>query len=125
MIDGLSGKVWGDILVVPIPLHKKRFKCRGFNQSELLARAISNYYDWPLSLNLIRTKQNKNQAELNEEERLNNVLGVFKWQGEELISRTILLVDDVITSGATLNEAEEVLLRTGASRVIKVAVAKG
>lgn len=125
MMDNLSGKIWKNVLVIPIPLHKKRFRWRGFNQSELLSREISNYYNFPLNLNLIRVKKNKNQAELDEKERLKNISGIFKWRGEDLTGKTILLVDDVITSGATVNEAEEVLFKAGACRVIKVAAAKG
>jgi ComF family protein len=124
IIDNLTGKFWGDVLVIPIPLHKNRKKWRGFNQSELLVREISKYYRWPISVDLIKTKRTINQSELKEEKRLNNLRGVFSWQGD-LINQTILLVDDIITSGATINEAEEVLKKAGAARIIKVAVAKG
>lgn len=124
LIDSISCKNWDNILVIPIPLHKKRLKWRGFNQSELLAREISSYYKWPLSLDLIKIKKTANQAELSEEKRLNNLVDTFKWNGIK-INKDILLIDDVITSGATINEAEKVLLTTGAGRIIKVAVAKG
>ena len=125
LIDNFSGKLWDNILIIPIPLHKKRLKWRGFNQSELLAREISNYYGWPLSLDLIKNKKTTPQAELSEDKRAANLCNAFNWIGSDLTGRTILLVDDVITSGATLNEAEKTLLRAGASRVIKMAVAKG
>jgi Predicted amidophosphoribosyltransferases len=124
LIDNLSGKLWQDILIVPVPLHKKRKKWRGFNQSELLAREINNYYGWPLSLDLIKIKSTTAQAELSEDQRLHNLKAVFKWIGEP-ITQNILLIDDVITSGATINEAELVLRAAGASRIIKVALAKG
>lgn len=124
LVDNLSGKFWQNILIVPIPLHKKRRKWRGFNQSELLAREISNYYGWPISLDLIKNKKTVTQAELKEEARLNNQTGSFKWTGEQ-INQTVLLIDDIITSGATINEAELVLQSVGAKRIIKVALAKG
>lgn len=124
LIDSISCKDWDNILVVPIPLHKKRLKWRGFNQSELLARELSNYYKWPLSLDLIKIKKTTPQAELSEEKRLNNLVGAFKWSGPK-INQDILLIDDVITSGATIAEAEKILIAAGANRIIKVAVAKG
>lgn len=125
ILDNLSGRFWNDILIVPIPLDKKRRKWRGFNQSELLAREISNYYGWPLSLDLVKVKKTLIQADLDERSRLDNQVGAFKWIGSNLSGKTILLVDDIITSGATMNEAEKILLAVGVSRVIKVALAKG
>jgi ComF family protein len=124
LIDNLTAKSWVNILIIPIPLHKQRHKWRGFNQSELLAREISNYYGWPISLSLIKIKKTDIQAELKEEARLNNQKDSFRWTGAG-IDQTILLIDDVITSGATINEAELVLQSAGAKRVIKVALAKG
>ena len=124
LIDSLSGKLWQDILVVPIPLHKKRKKWRGFNQSELIAREICNYYKWELNLELIKIKKTLTQAELSEDLRLSNLKGVFKWT-DKPITQTVLLIDDVITSGATINEAELCLKEMGASHIIKVAIAKG
>jgi len=124
VIDNLTDKSWGDVLIVPIPLHKKRLKWRGFDQSELLAREISNYYGWPISLKLIKNKKTGIQAELKEDARLSNQKDSFKWTSED-INQTILLIDDIITSGATINEAELVLQSAGAKRIIKVALAKG
>ena len=125
LLDNLGGRSWTDITVIPLPLHRRRKKWRGFNQSELLAKEICNYYSWTLSLDLTKIKNTEVQAGLKEEERTKNITGAFKWAGSNLNSKTILLVDDVITSGATMNEAEKILLAAGAGRVIKVAVAKG
>ena len=125
LLDNLSEHPWPDIVVIPLPLHRRRKKWRGFNQSELLAKEVCNYYGWTLNLDLIKIKATKIQAGLKEEERLNNIAGVFKWRGEKLNGQAVLLIDDVITSGATMNEAEKILLAAGAGRVIKVAVAKG
>lgn len=125
LIDCLTQKNWQNVLVAPIPLHKTRLNWRGFNQSELLAREISSFYGWPLSLDLIKTKKNAIQADLSEEKRRSNQNDVFLWSGQSLNGHDILLVDDIITSGATINEAEKILLKAGARRVIKVALAKG
>ena len=125
MINDLLKHPWQNILVIPIPLHKKRLAWRGFNQSELLAREISNYFGWPLSLNLKKIKNTAVQADLNEDARLKNQAGVFSWHGPALSECDIILVDDIITSGATINEAELILIAAGANRVIKIAIAKG
>jgi len=125
IISGLSRNHWQNIFIIPVPLHKSRQKWRGYNQSELIAREISNYYGWPLSLDLKKIKKTKIQAELNEEARLNNQTGAFIWTGGNLAEHDVILVDDIITSGATISEAAKTLTQAGAKRVIKVAVAKG
>jgi len=125
LLNMLSKNEWQNILIIPIPLHKKRQKFRGFNQSKLLANEISLCYAWPLNLNLVKNKPSAVQADLNEDARLNNQAGVFSWQGKSLAGHDIILVDDIITSGATINEAELILISAGARKVIKVAIAKG
>ncbi|MFZ4631751.1 MAG: ComF family protein [Patescibacteria group bacterium] len=116
-------------LVIPIPLSKKRLKWRGFNQAEIIAREFSNYFNHELSLNLKRIKNQKPQAELSESERLNNLKSAFSWESENngpaLEDYTIILIDDVITTGATLNEAAETLKKSGASEVYALVIAKG
>lgn len=116
---------WQNILIIPIPLHKKRLKWRGFNQSELLAREINLCYSWPLNLNLVKPKKSSIQADLKEELRLTNQIGTFTWLGGSLVGHDIILIDDLVTSGATLNEAEKVLKAAGANLIIKLALAKG
>lgn len=125
ILNILTKNEWQNVLVIPIPLHKKRQKFRGFNQSKLIANEISLYYSWPLNLNLIKNKASAVQADLSEEARLNNQTGVFTWQGESLEGHDVILIDDIITSGATMNEAENTLICAGARKVIKVAIAKG
>lgn len=125
LINSLSNKLWKNPLIIPLPLHQKRKKWRGFNQSQLLAQEISHYYHWPLNLSLIKTRQTAIQNELSKQARRLNQLNAFNWRGSSLENKTILLIDDVITSGATLNEAEKVLLAAGAQEVIKIALAKG
>lgn len=112
-------------LVIPLPLSKKRQRWRGFNQAEILARELSAHFSYDLNLNLKRVKHKKPQAELNETERLNNVAGVFSFTGAELNGRTIILIDDVVTTGATLNEAARVLKAAGAKQVYGLVLAKG
>lgn len=114
-----------NLLVVPIPLFKKRLRWRGFNQAEILARSLSKSFSYPLSLNLIRLKSGQPQASLGETERANNVQNAFTWQGASLSGKNILLIDDVVTSGATLNAAALALKSAGANSVYGLVLAKG
>lgn len=115
----------GAYLVIPVPLVKKRLRWRGFNQAELLARDFSDYFKQTLCLDLKRKKPGKAQAELDEKTRLKNIEGVFNWSGGDLKEQTVLLIDDVITTGATLNEAARILRARGAKHIYALVLAKG
>ena len=117
---------FNDNLVVPVPLTKKRLNWRGFNQAELLARNIADEYNLKLdNKNLIRIKHKKPQAKLSEINRLENVKECFSWQGGYLNKKNIILVDDVVTTGATLNECAKILKANGAGEVFGLVLAKG
>ena len=107
-------------ILVPIPLHVSRSRKRGFNQSELIAESVSKQLGITLEKNiLVRTRETRSQVELkNHEERLMNMSGAFSIERPELIfGKTLLLIDDVATSGATLNEAALILKSAGARSV--------
>lgn len=93
--------------IIPIPLHTKKLKLRGFNQSEMFAKGISNETKLPLiTNNLIREKNTSTQTKKRKYERWQNVDGVFTLLNpNELKNKHILLVDDVITTGATIEAA--------------------
>lgn len=113
-------------LIMPVPLAKKRLRWRGFNQSELLAERFAVYYNLEINKSsLIRLKHKKPQAKLSEKERLENVKNCFAWQGDNLNGRNIILIDDVATTGSTLNQCAKVLKAAGAGEVWGLAVAKG
>lgn len=114
-----------DALLVPLPLSKQRRRSRGFNQSEILANELAQYFHHKVDLNLKRTQHRPPQAELNAQERRANIRGVFKWAGGNLSGQNIVLIDDVITTGATLDEAARVLKEAGATRVYALVLAKG
>jgi len=113
------------LLVIPIPLSQKRYRWRGFNQSEIIAREFSSYFNYELNLDLKRLKHNSPQATLSETRRLENVKSIFAWQGKGLNNNTIILIDDVITTGTTLNEAARVLKEAGAGKIYGLVLAKG
>lgn len=113
------------VIVIPVPLHKKRLNWRGFNQAELIAEEISKHFNLPIQKDLIRIKENKIQAKLKEKERYENVKGCFSWAGGNLKGKKIILIDDVLTTGATLNECARILKSAGADEVWGIVVAKG
>lgn len=119
--------VQGNPLLVPVPLHKKREYWRGFNQAELLARLIARRYRLDVSVELIRTTHSPPQVKLKDRpERLSNVKGLYACPNLEVFKgRNIILVDDVCTTGATLNECARVLKEAGAVYVTGLAIARG
>lgn len=129
--ENLAGRLSGAVLV-PIPLAFRRKTIRGYNQSELLAEEISPILNCQV-LNLIkRRKFNRPQAEIADwESRKENISGVFSARGACLPARQgsapnkVILVDDVSTSGATLEEVASVLKKAGVKEIYGLVVAKG
>lgn len=111
--------------VCPVPLHPARLRERGFNQSLLLAAAISMSTGIPLADFLTRTKNTATQAlKTNPEARLKNLAGAFRLKPDAAVGgKSVLLVDDVMTTGATLNEAAKALQKGGAASVLGAVVA--
>ena len=116
------------ILVIPIPLHQYRLNWRSYNQSELLAEEVAKEFNLKIESNiLIRTKYQKPQAELKDkEERKRNAKNVFACTRSDLVQgKVVILVDDIATTGSTLDEGARVLKASGAEKVIGLVVAKG
>lgn len=116
----------GHTLIIPIPLHPVRRRRRGFNQSLLIARHLAELVGRRCLTGILqRTKPTQPQMLLAAAKRHHNMQGVFAVvQGEELAGATIVLVDDVKTTGATLEEAAFTLKAAGARRVWAIAVAR-
>lgn len=110
----------GDEILIPVPLHPKRERERGFNQTLLMAKGVAHVTGIPIRADLlIRRVYTKSQTGLSLREREQNVKGVFELRRpEEIKGRKILLLDDVATTGSTLNECAKVLKRNGARVVI-------
>ena len=113
-------------LTMPVPLHPKKLRERGFNQSLLLARQISDRLNGELDfLSLIRPKYTTSQTTLSKKERQENVQNAFRLKAPDAVSKkSILLVDDVATTGNTMNECAKVLKSGGAEAVFCVTLAK-
>ncbi|MCA9935369.1 MAG: ComF family protein [Ardenticatenaceae bacterium] len=104
--------------IIPIPLHEKRYKERGYNQSERLAHYLSHErHIWMDTHSLQRTRHTQPQVHLNAVERQSNVAGAFSVTDTDIVNKHILLIDDVFTTGATLSAAADVLLTAGAATV--------
>jgi ComF family protein len=113
-------------LIIPVPLHPKRLRWRGFNQSLLLARQVGRMVQVPVDPFLLyRNRETPPQTQLTEEERRKNVRGAFAIDGgKPLKEKSVLLVDDVYTSGATVNECSRVLVQGGAREVHVLTLAR-
>lgn len=113
-------------LIVPVPLHRKRLRERGFNQALLLAETISRRWKRPLSRhNLQRIRWTEPQINLPAAERATNVRGAFAvTEPRDLKGKKIVLVDDVYTTGSTVKECARVLKKEGAAEVYVVTVAR-
>lgn len=124
---------FNNAILIPIPLSAKRYRERGYNQAELICRELirlDKNENFKLELNiLIKPKETEHQARIhNRAERLKNIIGSFtikneKENSELLKGRNIILIDDITTTGATLNEARKILKQAGARKVIAFTVA--
>jgi ComF family protein len=118
----------GTYIVVPIPIHKKRRKERGYNQSELLAKELCllnpSLFIFEKKV-LLKTKATESQVSVKDrEKRLKNIQGSFSIKNpERIIGKNVLVIDDITTTGATLNEARQVLMKAGAKTVLCATIA--
>lgn len=119
----LSGRTFD--AVVPVPLHPQRQRERGFNQSDLLARVLSCSTGIPKQDLLKRTRPTAQQAGFDRSHRMENLRGAFELRRPMPPDATLLLVDDVSTTGATLDACAAVLKEQGAAEIAAVVVARG
>jgi len=117
-----------DFILIPVPLDKKRLRWRGFNQAEELSKELAKFLKIPLIQNsraITKGKETIPQVKLTDEARKENVRGAFLIKDRQLVkNRNILLVDDVYTSGSTMEEAARVLRIAGAKEIIGIVVAR-
>lgn len=111
--------------IIPVPLHKDKLKSRGYNQSELLAEEISLILNVPVKSGvLIQKDKAKSQHTLAYKERHSNVKGIYRAGGVPIECQRVLLIDDIMTSGATLNECAKMLRLEGVTKIYCITVAK-
>ncbi len=134
LVDIMVFALWkfdlpNDLILVPVPLSSVRKKWRGFNQSEILARTLAVRFGQNFGNVLVRTRNTRPQVGLSKDERKKNISGAFALNKfinrNRIIGGNFALIDDVYTTGATMQECAKVLKRTGAKSVWGMVVALG
>lgn len=111
-------------LILPVPLHGKRMRQRGYNQSAEIAKELSSLLSWSVNLDLLaKSRHTLPQTGLSGALRRKNVKGAFEVKGN-LSGQSVLLIDDVVTTDSTISECAAALLKAGAGQVFVCAVAR-
>lgn len=117
---------WDVDVLMPVPLHRRRFIKRGYNQAQVVADAISKKLGIAVDAKtLVRSKNTKPQKELTDKERNNNIENAFQISPNGIKYNKVILVDDIYTTGTTINECARVLKRNGVKSVYFVSVCVG
>lgn len=112
--------------LVPAPLHRQKLRSRGYNQAELLARQIGRHTGIPVRTDLVeRIRKTIPQKELGDKQRQNNLKKAFKFTGNDVKLSTIIIIDDIYTTGSTIDEIAKVLKQSGIRRVYYIALSIG
>lgn len=112
--------------IIPVPISKTRMKERGYNQSFLIAKALGNKLNIHIETNcLVKTKNVIEQSKLNREERKRNIQNVYELENKQILNnRKILLIDDIYTTGNTINECSKILKQANPNRIDVLVLAK-
>ena len=117
---------WKPDALVPVPLHKKKLKKRGYNQAELIARELSGYWKIPVINNLVvRTKNTRPMKGIVGTDRQNNLKKAFKLGLNDVKLNTIIIIDDIYTTGSTIDAVSQVCLEAGISNIYFLTVSIG
>ena len=119
--------VWRPEILIPVPMHRRKKRCRGYNQAELLAEEISRLTGIRAEKNVLRcTRMHSEQKMLSRKDRRKNLKGCFAVSEEcQKQFARVLLVDDVYTTGSTLDEIADVLKRAGVKQIFFVVLCIG
>lgn len=123
-----TGVLAENFFFVPVPLHKKRLKDRGFNQAGLLSSFVAQAFGVSVFKPLVRVINTTQQAHLDREGRLKNLKNAFSIKRgfeSQIKGKSIILVDDVCTTGSTLNECSKILKNAGVKKIIALVLARG
>jgi ComF family protein len=122
LVESLS---WDMDYIVPVPLGSKRLQERGYNQVMLLARPLAWELDIPLKRQALRrTRETRSQVGLSKEQRITNVKNAFTAKKQVVNGKRVLLVDDVVTTGATINACAKALKEAGAEKIFATTLAR-
>ena len=119
-------RLWNPDALVPVPLHKRKLKKRGYNQAELIARELSRYWGIPVVTNLVvRCKNTKPMKGIVGTDRQNNLKKAFKLGANDVKLSTIIIIDDIYTTGSTIDAVSKVCLEAGIGKVYFLTVSIG
>lgn len=122
--DAIADTTWNVDCVTAVPLHPKRMEQRGYNQAALIAQHVADCFGWEYDGDAVsRMRETPSQVTLNAQERQLNVAGAFAAQANRVAGRRVLLIDDVLTTGATLGACANALRDAGAVQVYGATVA--
>lgn len=113
-------------IILPVPIHKKRINIRGFNQCDLIAKKIAKYFNISIDKKVITKKvDNKIQSTLGKKDREINIKNVYNVENKHnILNKSVVIFDDIYTTGATVNEIKKILLECGAKNVGILILAK-
>lgn len=119
---------WNPDVLIPVPLHKSKYKKRGYNQAEIIAKSLGEILEIPVDNQiLLRNKKTLAQKELNDKERLKNLENAFIINKNNVNYKTVILIDDIYTTGTTIDACAKVLISSGVMKVyyISLCIGKG
>lgn len=124
---GCYNKLYKKLFIEPVPLFKTRERQRGFNQAEEISRFVLTHFDFAQASNLTRTRDTFSQSQLSDKKsRKKNIKNAFTLSSKKTVTgHNIVLIDDIVTTGATVAEAASVLKKHGAGKVFVFTLAKG
>ena len=123
---GKELKQWDIDLIIPVPLHASRKRRRGFNQAEIIAEELSHLTGIPVRNDLLfRIRRTRPQKRLGENERRQNLQGAFAVKKTQSLPSNILLIDDIYTTGSTVERCAKMLRLAGAENVYFLTVSIG
>lgn len=113
-------------IIIPVPIHKKRKRMRGYNQSELIAEKVANNLNLKIGKDVLyKNKHTKPQSSMDKVQRLKNAQGVYIVENKhKILNKNVVILDDIYTTGATANECRKILLLSGAKKVGIITIAK-
>lgn len=112
-------------IICYVPMTKKAIKKRGFNQCEIISKNISYNMDIPISKCIIKSRHTKEQKTLSKDERKSNIQGAFDIKSNhDIKNKHVILIDDVMTTGATIDECKNILLKYGVNKITVLTIAK-
>lgn len=118
--------LWKIDLIIPVPLHRKKLRKRGFNQAEILAKEIGKLTGIPVNTKVIlRKKYTEPQKQFGQKERRKNLADAFEAACKHINAKNILIIDDIYTTGSTIDSIAKILLETGAEKAYFMTISIG